>query len=484
MSRLHVPARSRSLSRIAVLGMVGVAVASCSDSGRFGYTNTASTRQAPHQEVTGSVTQRAPTSRVVSQPLPSPSAPATVASGGYGYSSGNGSSGGAQGLGAYRPSAPIAQAQPTYQQPTYQQPAPTYQQAAPAPAYQQQTYAQPEITGSVPQRPVAPKPSGSWTWDGGSPVTVNHGETAEMIARRHGVPLAALLQTNGIRNAADIRPGQRLVIPRYVSSSAPQPVAQAAPVAHAAANGNSHVVAPGETLMSISRSYGVTLSTLAHANNMHPTAHLTVGSRITVPGARQAMASVPPAAPAPVLRAPQVAAPQVSAPQVAQPRVIPMDQTAAVQPQSARMATPEPEKAVETPAKAAEPAGAMQSFRWPVKGRVIAGFGPKPNGGQNDGINLAVPEGTPVKAADDGVVAYAGNELKGYGNLVLIRHSNGFVSAYAHASELMVKRGDTIKRGQVIANAGQTGNVTSPQLHFEIRKGSTPVDPTKYLSGG
>jgi murein DD-endopeptidase MepM/ murein hydrolase activator NlpD len=125
----------------------------------------------------------------------------------------------------------------------------------------------------------------------------------------------------------------------------------------------------------------------------------------------------------------------------------------------------------------------MQTFRWPVKGRVIAGFGPKTSGGQNDGINLAVPEGTPVKAADDGVVAYAGNELKGYGNLVLIRHSNGFVSAYAHASELMVKRGDTIKRGQVIANAGQTGNVTSPQLHFEIRKGSTPVDPTKYLSG-
>ena len=125
----------------------------------------------------------------------------------------------------------------------------------------------------------------------------------------------------------------------------------------------------------------------------------------------------------------------------------------------------------------------MPSFRWPARGRVIAGFGPKSGGGQNDGINLAVPEGTPIKAADDGVVAYAGNELKGYGNLVLIRHANGFVSAYAHASELLVKRGDTIKRGQVIAHAGQTGNVTSPQLHFEIRKGSTPVDPTKYLSG-
>ncbi len=134
--------------------------------------------------------------------------------------------------------------------------------------------------------------------------------------------------------------------------------------------------------------------------------------------------------------------------------------------------------------RGAEAAGAVPSFRWPVQGRVIAAFGPKPNGGQNDGINLAVPEGTPIKAAEDGVVAYAGNELKGYGNLVLIRHANGYVSAYANAKELLVKRGDSIKRGQVIANAGQTGNVTSPQLHFEIRKGSTPVDPTKFLTGG
>ena len=114
---------------------------------------------------------------------------------------------------------------------------------------------------------------------------------------------------------------------------------------------------------------------------------------------------------------------------------------------------------------------------------MITGFGPKPTGQQNDGINIAVPEGTPVKASDDGVVAYAGNELKGYGNLVLVRHSNGFVTAYAHASELMVKRGDSVKRGQTIAKSGQTGNVTSPQLHFEVRKGATPVDPIQHLAG-
>ena len=116
-------------------------------------------------------------------------------------------------------------------------------------------------------------------------------------------------------------------------------------------------------------------------------------------------------------------------------------------------------------------------------------FGPNPwitrpfTGQRNDGINVSVPEGTAIKAAEDGVVAYAGNELKTYGNLVLVRHSNGYVTAYAHASEIMVKRDDTVKRGQVIAKSGQTGNVSSPQLHFEIRKGSTPVDPTQYLPG-
>ena len=121
---------------------------------------------------------------------------------------------------------------------------------------------------------------------------------------------------------------------------------------------------------------------------------------------------------------------------------------------------------------------------WPVRGRVIAGFGPRSGDGQNDGINLAVPEGTPIRAAEDGTVAYSGNELKGYGNLVLVRHSNGYVTAYAHASELNVKRGENVKRGQIIGKSGASGNVSSPQLHFEVRKGATPVDPMQHLSGG
>ena len=127
----------------------------------------------------------------------------------------------------------------------------------------------------------------------------------------------------------------------------------------------------------------------------------------------------------------------------------------------------------------ADASGAAPEFRWPARGRIIQGF----KSGGNDGINIAVPEGTSVRAAEDGKVAYAGSALKGYGNLVLIRHPNGFVSAYANNGELNVKNGDTVKRGQVIAKSGQTGDVSSPQLHFELRKGSTPVDPTNYLAG-
>ena len=461
MPPFNVPTRPRASSqkwpRVAALALVGIAVASCSDSGRFGYTNTAS-RPAPQQDVTGSIAPRsAPTSRVVSQPLPAPSRPATVAANG-GYASG------AQGLGAYRPSAPIYNS---------------------------------DITGSVTSRPAAlppapPKPTGAWTWDGGAPVTVGHGETVEHIAKKYGVPASAILQTNGISNAASIKPGQRLVIPRYVTNTAPvaQAPAQApayvpaqAPAyvpartaAQAPAEANVHIVAPGESLIGIARHYHVPLTTLAHANNIQPYTKISIGDRITVPGGR--------AAPAPARQA-QLQVParvQAQAPRVAQPRTVPAEKVATAPAQNARVATEEPQK-TESVVKTAEAAGSIPSFRWPVKGRVIAGFGPKPNGAQNDGINLAVPEGTPIKAADDGVVAYAGNELKGYGNLVLIRHANGYVSAYANASELLVKRGDAIKRGQVIAHAGQTGNVTSPQLHFEIRKGSTPVDPTKYLNG-
>jgi len=129
----------------------------------------------------------------------------------------------------------------------------------------------------------------------------------------------------------------------------------------------------------------------------------------------------------------------------------------------------------------ASPDDTEQRFLWPVEGRVISPFGDNPNGGRNDGINILVPRGTPVHAADAGEVSYVGNELKGYGNLILIRHDSGFVTAYAHADGVHVKRGEHVERGHVIGTVGDTGNVSQPQLHFELRHGTQPVDPTPYL---
>jgi murein DD-endopeptidase MepM/ murein hydrolase activator NlpD len=244
-----------------------------------------------------------------------------------------------------------------------------------------------------------------------------------------------------------------------------------------------HIVQPGESLIGIGRRYNMSLSEIAKLNHIQPYTKVSVGDRIKVPG-RGGNERV--AAHQPAQFQPQVA--QAQPQRVERPRMAqaapPIENVGTVPTENARVATPEPAAPAENPVKKAEAVAAnkMPQFRWPVTGHVIEAFGARPNGTTNDGINLAVPEGTPIKAAEDGVVAYAGNELKGYGNLVLVRHADNYVSAYANASELLVKRGDSVKRGQVIARAGQTGNVSSPQLHFEIRKGSTPVDPRKYLA--
>jgi murein DD-endopeptidase MepM/ murein hydrolase activator NlpD len=357
--------------------------------------------------------------------------------------------------------------------------------------------------GAAPQAAAAPQsvvrkptPSGQWSWDGGTAVTVAPGETIEGIAHRHGVPVAVIMEANKLASPNALQAGQRLVIPRYAPGLAapaaapaptrtsalaappaaapkPAPVVAAppaiapSPTAHAGGPINSgvHVVAPGETLTKIAHQYGKSVVDIAKANNILPYSKVSIGDRLVIPGAR--ISSTKPEA---------------------EPAAAPTKPTgnkvlaSAAPTQSASMVTQSPDApATETAAKAAiDP---TPGFRWPVRGRIIAGFGPKPNGQQNDGIDVAVPENTPVKAAEDGVVAYAGNELKGYGNLVLVRHPNGYVTAYAHAKELLVKRGDQIKRGEVIAKSGQSGNVDAPQLHFEVRKGSAPVDPMQFLNG-
>jgi len=417
--------RSAVWPQVLAVALMGLGAAGCTDSSRFAEFDS----ERPRGEVTGSVPQ--PGNRVESRALPR---------------LGDGVSGGGRGMGSYQPGNG-------------------------------------DVTGALPPSAPPPPPPPRFTWEGGTPITVAPGETLETIARRYDVPVAALMEANNITRPGGVHPGQHLVIPRRrgpatalaapptrVASSAaamPSPAPVGPPRNALAAGASVHVVAPGETLHSIARHYGKPVLVLAKANNIAPDSMVRVGERITIPGGASTAVA---AAAAPAAPAPRNEPPVGSL-------------AAAESTHSARLAAAVVPDAEEGGAKAGEAGGSVPGFRWPVRGRVIAGFGPKPNGLQNDGINLAVPEGTPVKAADDGVVAYAGNELKGYGNLVLVRHSNGFVTAYAHASEIMVKRGDSVKRGQVIAKSGQTGSVTSPQLHFEIRKGATPVDPSQYLNG-
>jgi murein DD-endopeptidase MepM/ murein hydrolase activator NlpD len=323
-----------------------------------------------------------------------------------------------------------------------------------------------ETTGSVAPRSVAATRA-----QGGTTIIVGTSDTLDTLAHRYNVSPAAILQANGYKGPRALSPGQQLIIPRQAAAAAAPAPALAAPaskpVAAASATRTVHVVNHGDTLLSIARRNHVSVAELAKANGIDPQAKLKLGMKLTVPGAKPVAVAQPAAALVPPATKMAAAAGGLQ--------------------QSARLAQAttkvEDTSAEAAPVKANETTGALPTFRWPVRGKVITSYGAKTNGKANDGINLAVPEGTPVKAAEDGVVAYSGNELKGYGNLVLVRHSNGYVTAYAHASELLVKRGDTIKRGQIIAKSGQSGEVGSPQLHFEIRKGSSPVDPLQFLNG-
>lgn len=449
---------SRRVPQVAVLALISFSFAGCSADmqSRLSQSNFSN----PFSESTGSVQQASPPQRELpqyarpqtqpgyyqSQALPPP---AVAAPQSYPVAAGGGVSGGGRGLGSYTPPA-----QPRL-----------------------------EATGTVPPRSVAAAQP-----VGGTKIIVGTSDTLDVLAKRYHVTPQAIMAANGYKGPRALSPGQQLVIPHpSATAAAPAPVAAAPamapkPVAVVAAPPSSHFVNRGDTLASIARKNHISAAELARANGLAPSAKLKLGTKLTVPGAKTATVA------APLASAPVAAAPVAAALQPVAAAPAPTTKMAAVaQPaQSARLAqatTNIEEKAVETPAKAAETTSSLPTFRWPVRGKVITSYGAKTNGKSNDGINVAVPEGTPVKAAEDGVVAYSGNELKGYGNLVLVRHSNGYVTAYAHASELLVKRGDPIKRGQVIAKSGQSGEVASPQLHFEIRKGSSPVDPLQFLNG-
>lgn len=257
-------------------------------------------------------------------------------------------------------------------------------------------------------------------------VTVRPGDTVYGIARRYGLPVRDVIAANGLAPPYLIAVGQTLQMPqaRY------------------------HTVAAGDTVYNVAQRYGVQQAELARENAIQPPYTIHVGQRLRLPAARPAGSEPAPAAAAPATDASAAPTPMLPPPQT-----------------------------VSLPASPGEDV----AFSWPLQGRVLSRFGAKVGGLHNDGINIAAPRGTEVRAAEAGVVAYVGNELRGFGNLLLIRHAGGWMTAYAHNDALLVRRGDRVRRGQAVAVVGSSGSVAEPQLHFEIRRGGQAVDPAPLL---
>jgi murein DD-endopeptidase MepM/ murein hydrolase activator NlpD len=343
-------------------------------------------------------------------------------------------------------------------------------------------------------------------------VKVGKGDTLAGLSRRYGVPVETIMGANDLSDGR-LHIGQELVIPGAKAQQSAQAGVKAEQTAEAkppAPTGETYKVEKGDTPHSIAEKLGVSEQALIARNKLRASS-LHIGQVLAVPAktAQDVAADQPTPDTSTEPQVHKVKTTTITVPGASPSGQASPGQGTSLAEDEANQANPAKAKgkpdqkakpatgdAATSPEVTGEGSGRVatneqlptpdpmsgNSFRWPVKGRVISEFGAKPDGGHNDGIDLAVPQGTAVMAAENGVVAYAGNELKGYGNLVLIRHANNWVSAYAHNEEILVKRGDKVRRGQVIAKAGASGTVSQPEVHFELRKGSRPVDPTKFMS--
>lgn len=338
--------------------------------------------------------------------------------------------------------------------------------AAPRGGISVQTLAPPRAAG----KPVVAAPAPA----AGRPqrVEVKAGETLYALARRYNVPVRSMIELNHLAPPFALRAGQMLDLPQNAY----------------------HTVQPGETLYAISRRYGIDSFTLAQANRLAPPYAIQVGQQIAIPSDRPAAPAATEVAAIPPVPVPSPTAGPGAPPQVLVAPPTPSSRPSTIPPTAAGMpdapppvaAPPPPAEAQAVPAPEPEATSSpvirgTGQFSWPVKGRVLSGYGPTADGLHNDGINIAARKGEPVRAADSGTVVYAGDGMKGFGHLVLIRHANGFVTAYAHNDVLLVRKGAAVRRGQIIARAGQSGGVGEPQVHFEIRHGVQAVNPLALL---
>ena len=286
-------------------------------------------------------------------------------------------------------------------------------------------------------------------------VTAMPGDTVYAIARRYRLSMRAIIEENGLEPPFVLQVGQQLRLPRS----------------------RSHVVQSGDTIYSIARHYDIEMRSLVSLNQIGPPYQISAGQVLKLPARRTGRHPVAAARTGPVVPGPATT-PPLPLPRPARQATVIAATSASPEP-----VTPAARKGTQsrTIRMAAPPQRGGKRFLWPVRGRVISNFGPRKGGLHNDGINIAAPRGAPILAADNGIVAYAGSQLRGFGKLLLIKHAGGWITAYAHADRLLVKRGDVVKRGQTIAAIGETGDVQRPQLHFEVRRGARAVDPRKQL---
>lgn len=265
-------------------------------------------------------------------------------------------------------------------------------------------------------------------WGGRDTVRVAKGDTLYSISRSYGVPIKDLITINRLNAPYTLYVGQTLRLPTK----------------------QYHIVKRGESLYSISRDYNVDITTLSKVNNLKTPYSLSVGQKLLLPASVSAK---------------------------------PQNYSVSQKQSNNKVTANKTNAYVSAPVKDSyvPPVNRKTKFDWPVNGRIISGFGNLGSGRKNDGINIKANLGATVKAADAGTIAYAGNELKGFGNLILIKHNDGWITAYAHNDKLFVKKGQKVKRGEKIASVGSTGSVTTPQLHFEVRQGKKAVNPRPYL---
>ncbi|MBL1405529.1 MAG: peptidoglycan DD-metalloendopeptidase family protein [Rhizobiales bacterium] len=375
---------------------------------------------------------------------------------------------------------------------------------------------------------VTSQNSGGWSKIGGTTVQMGSGETLYNLSKRYGVPVNAIMSANAINNVAGLKAGQNVVIPTYVySKSAPvsapdnhpgtraarstygnlgQPkfttvpapsqrpviaksmavktdynVQRQAPVSVSSVSIDSiYVVESGDSLRRIAINNNTSVSAIQSANGLSGS-NIRIGQKLTIPDAKSSYK-------ADTFNKQRNKLDEISTGAISKVKTGTQIVKTTSKSGNSSLVRKAP-KAVQNTvvaavtAKAPKPpkASGIKSMRWPVSGRVVSKFGSNKKSGRNDGIDIFVPEGTSVKAAENGVVIYSGSELAGFGNLVLIRHDGGLVTAYAYNKSLMVQKGAQVRRGQVIARSGKTGDAETPMLHFEVRKNSRPVNPTSYL---